>query len=414
MNSLTYLSRQFDALASSSNTTTRLPTPRSTEPTTWSLRSLVAPPPTRRTLSIPATMPSFRATPAIRPKPQSTSRSVFRHLFFIRLFGLLWYALCAAVTSLRVDDLWHGGPRTTPYRPHRRKGAVLEKGSSTDGKTAHMHQLGSDQAASHPDPAVKAPTLAHLSSSVLDPPPISRISTDPPARDVTYSGRPPPQSFAAPMLTPPPSRTPTPTYSISAALPIAPRKSSFYLPKTLVLDLDETLIHSTTRPPTTSGIRGLFGARRAAPHTVDVVMGGRPNVYYVYKRPFVDLFLRKVSAWYTLVIFTASMKEYADPVIDWLDAGQGIIARRFFRESCTQMPNGSYTKDLTVVEQDLARICLVDNSPICYTRNPMNAIPIEGWTHDPSDEALLDLLPVLDSLRFTTDVRRVLGIRGFS
>jgi TFIIF-interacting CTD phosphatase-like protein len=43
-----------------------------------------------------------------------------------------------------------------------------------------------------------------------------------------------------------------------------------------------------------------------------------------------------------------------------------------------------------------------------------NGIPIEGWTHDPLDEALLDLLPVLDSLRFTSDVRRVLGIRGFS
>ena len=43
-----------------------------------------------------------------------------------------------------------------------------------------------------------------------------------------------------------------------------------------------------------------------------------------------------------------------------------------------------------------------------------NGIPIEGWTHDPHDEALLDLLPVLDSLRFTSDVRRVLGIRGFS
>ena len=43
----------------------------------------------------------------------------------------------------------------------------------------------------------------------------------------------------------------------------------------------------------------------------------------------------KVSAWYTLVIFTASMQEYADPVIDWLDAGRGIIGKRFFREvSC--------------------------------------------------------------------------------
>jgi TFIIF-interacting CTD phosphatase-like protein len=43
-----------------------------------------------------------------------------------------------------------------------------------------------------------------------------------------------------------------------------------------------------------------------------------------------------------------------------------------------------------------------------------NGIPIEGWTHDPSDEALLDLLPVLDSLRFTSDVRRVLGLRWAS
>lgn len=42
-----------------------------------------------------------------------------------------------------------------------------------------------------------------------------------------------------------------------------------------------------------------------------------------------------------------------------------------------------------------------------------NGIPIEGWTHDLSDEALLDLLPVLDSLRFTSDVRRVLSMRGF-
>jgi len=42
-----------------------------------------------------------------------------------------------------------------------------------------------------------------------------------------------------------------------------------------------------------------------------------------------------------------------------------------------------------------------------------NGIPIEGWINDPHDECLLDLLPMLDSLRFTNDVRRVLGLRGF-
>lgn len=107
-----------------------------------------------------------------------------------------------------------------------------------------------------------------------------------------------------------------------------------------------------------------------------------------------------------------------------------LLAYRFSSfQSCTQLPNGTYTKDLSVVESDLARVCLVDNSPICYRINEgtvllclakhvnlmvlliANGIPIEGWTHDPYDEALLDLLPVLDSLRFTSDVRRVLGLR---
>lgn len=44
--------------------------------------------------------------------------------------------------------------------------------------------------------------------------------------------------------------------------------------------------------------------------------------------------LDQVSSWYTLVIFTASMQEYADPVIDWLDAGRGYFAKRLYREVC--------------------------------------------------------------------------------
>lgn len=122
------------------------------------------------------------------------------------------------------------------------------------------------------------------------------------------------------------------------------------------------------------------------------------------------------------------MREYADPVIDWLDQGNGLINGRLFREHCT-FTNGSYVKDMTVVDPDLARVCLVDNSPISYAKDPgervlagqshkyklkgeaANGIPIEGWINDPNDEALLDLLPMLDSLRFTDDVRHILGLR---
>jgi CTD nuclear envelope phosphatase 1 len=40
---------------------------------------------------------------------------------------------------------------------------------------------------------------------------------------------------------------------------------------------------------------------------------------------------------------------------------------------------------------------------------PDNAIPIKSWFSDPMDTALLNLLPVLDALRFTQDVRSVLS-----
>ncbi|KAJ8330409.1 Nuclear envelope morphology protein 1 [Batrachochytrium dendrobatidis] len=168
--------------------------------------------------------------------------------------------------------------------------------------------------------------------------------------------------------------------------------------KTLVLDLDETLIHSTSR-----------GSRRHD-FIVEVLVNSHICLYHVYKRPHVDLFLRKATEWFKIVIFTASMPEYADPVIDWLDSTRTIVSKRYFRESCTSF-FGTLTKNLEVVESDLSQVCLIDNAPLSYKLNPDNGIPIETWTDDPNDEALLDLLPFLDALRFADDVRSVLSLR---
>jgi CTD nuclear envelope phosphatase 1 len=314
MNSLTYVSRKFDLIAA--RTPPNTPTAqfaddsavrhRAAEHTVWSLRSLVAPPPPRRrSLSSPARVPLLRRRSsirsAIRAKPQSIGQGLFRRLFFIRLLEFVWQALCTAAASLRVDDVWHGRRSSPRGLRARRKSAAMGKELSAnerDGIPMPASQVGLAQAPSIPDSAAKSPVLAHSPSSTINPLPVSRISTDPPAPGATLSGRPmacaPPQRIiAALMPTPPPSRTPTPTYSPNAGLPIAPRRTPFHLPKTLVLDLDETLIHSTSRPLPAPGIRGLFGARRAA-HTVEVVMGGRSTLYHVYKRPFVDFFLRKV------------------------------------------------------------------------------------------------------------------------
>lgn len=168
--------------------------------------------------------------------------------------------------------------------------------------------------------------------------------------------------------------------------------------KTLILDLDETLVHSTIKPVTHHHL------------VVDVFIDGVPCIFFVIKRPHVDAFLMKVSEWYDIIIFTASMKQYADPLIDQLDTKR-LVKGRLFRESCLSK-DGNFIKDLSLIKQDLTSTIIIDNSPIAYSHNKENAIPIDNWLGDnPNDDALLNLLPFLNALRFTSDVRSILSLR---
>lgn len=119
------------------------------------------------------------------------------------------------------------------------------------------------------------------------------------------------------------------------------------------------------------------------------------------------------------------MEIYGAAVADKLDNNRGILQKRYFRQHCT-LDYGSYTKDLSAIVPDLSSIFILDNSPGAYRAYPGdwtiriwrqhsqllltdNAIPIKSWFSDPYDTALLNLLPVLDALRFTSDVRSVLS-----
>jgi CTD nuclear envelope phosphatase 1 len=171
---------------------------------------------------------------------------------------------------------------------------------------------------------------------------------------------------------------------------------------TLVLDLDETLIFTTSE---SSGTCDLIA---------EVAQIDRPRapplLYYVHKRPYLDRFLAVVREWYRLAVYTASRAEYASIVCDWLDPTGNIFGgRRLFRDSCVER-DGFLLKDLQLIESDLAKVCLIDNSPCSFLLCPDNAIPIAGWTLG-SDRALMQLLPFLDALRFTKDVRSVLSLR---
>ncbi|RAK73894.1 Nem1-Spo7 phosphatase catalytic subunit NEM1 [Aspergillus fijiensis CBS 313.89] len=187
--------------------------------------------------------------------------------------------------------------------------------------------------------------------------------------------------------------------------------------KTLVLDLDETLIHSLAKGGRMSSGH-MVEVKLSTPMTTALTPGGPPTtlgpqhpiLYYVHKRPHCDEFLRKVCKWYKLVVFTASVQEYADPVIDWLEQERKYFHARYYRQHCT-FRNGAYIKDLSSVEPDLSKVMILDNSPMSYIFHEDNAIPIEGWINDPTDNGLLHLVPMLEALQYVTDVRAFLALR---
>ena len=175
--------------------------------------------------------------------------------------------------------------------------------------------------------------------------------------------------------------------------------------KTLVLDLDETLIHSQHNGNT---LRKTERNTKSPDFILKVQIDHSQIEFYVYKRPYLDYFLSIISQWYDLVVFTASLEIYGTLVADKLDKKKNIFRHRYFRQHCT-LDYGSYTKDLSSINPDLSSIFILDNSPGAYKDYPHNAIPIKSWFSDPNDTALLNLLPVLDALRFVTDVRSVLS-----
>jgi len=171
----------------------------------------------------------------------------------------------------------------------------------------------------------------------------------------------------------------------------------------MVLDLDETLIHSHH-----DGSINPLTPLTPPDFIVRVRIENHPVRFFVHKRPHVDFFLAVVSQWYDLVVFTASMEMYGMAVANKLENSRNVFQRRYFRQHCTMDFNG-YTKDLTTICPDLSSIFILDNSPAAYRSNPDNAIPVKSWFSDPHDIALLELLPMLDALRFTNDVRSVLS-----
>ncbi|KAF4087205.1 hypothetical protein AMELA_G00092880 [Ameiurus melas] len=162
----------------------------------------------------------------------------------------------------------------------------------------------------------------------------------------------------------------------------------------VVIDLDETLVHSSFKPVNN------------ADFIIPVEIDGAVHQVYVLKRPHVDEFLKRMGELFECVLFTASLAKYADPVSDLLDKW-GAFRCRLFRESCV-FHRGNYVKDLSRLGRDLNKVIIVDNSPASYIFHPDNAVPVASWFDDMSDTELLDLIPFFERLSKVDDVYAVL------
>lgn len=126
---------------------------------------------------------------------------------------------------------------------------------------------------------------------------------------------------------------------------------------------------------------------------------------YVAKRPGVDDFLVAMARYYEIVIYTASLNKYADPLLDLLDPHR-TIRTRLFRESCV-FYEGNYVKDLSLLNRDLSQTIIVDNSPSSYSFHPENAIGCSSFIDDQRDRELDQIAAFLIDVRDVPDVRKV-------
>ena len=202
-----------------------------------------------------------------------------------------------------------------------------------------------------------------------------------------------PNSFVQPLNPHQSAFTPTNrSNKLNSQKLLLPPKPHNLKKKTLILDLDETLVHSSFTPFEKNDI------------VLNVDFEGVMYNIYVLVRPEAELFIKTVAKFFELVIFTASISKYASPLLDILDKDKNI-KYRLYREQCTFI-NGIYIKDLKKCNRSLKDLIIVDNSPIAYTFDSDNGLPIKTWIEDPDDRELMKLVPILEFLSKTKDVRK--------
>lgn len=144
-----------------------------------------------------------------------------------------------------------------------------------------------------------------------------------------------------------------------------PRSKADAGKKTLIVDIDETIIHCEEDPTKPYDIM----------LPIEIENGGTAEAYITI-RPYAISFLKRMAKHFEIIAFTASHESYADVVLDEIDPGREIIRHRLYRKNCIEIHENIYAKDLRIINRDLSSMVLVDNAPYSYIFQLENGIPI--------------------------------------
>jgi Dullard-like phosphatase family protein len=135
----------------------------------------------------------------------------------------------------------------------------------------------------------------------------------------------------------------------------------------------------------------------------------------VFIRKGAKEFLTEVCKYFIVGIFTASVKEYADAVIDYLDPDKSLIKFRLYRNNCINLNDKIFVKDLRIIRGvDIKDIILLDNSIYSFSAQICNGILVNSFFNDKNDIELYNVLSYLLSFLVKADDIRVINEQFFN
>ena len=172
--------------------------------------------------------------------------------------------------------------------------------------------------------------------------------------------------------------------------------------KTLILDLDETLIHSDM---------DFLSKTKNYDVKLEIFdeVENQNEPLPLFLRPGLFEFLEFASKNFELVVYTASEKIYADAIINYIEKDKKYFSMRLYRNSCIFIEPGLFIKDLRIFTpyRKMEDIILVDNSLFAFCNQLNNGILITSFFEDKTDNFLQNLEGYLEMIKNVNDIREI-------